>query len=70
MKADTFARDHLQPRELWQVMRYDTLPERLKLRGHDQETLHELRETALRYGILSEYTSYLVQEPGMNANFE
>ena len=24
---DTFARDHLPPRELWPVMRYDTLPE-------------------------------------------
>jgi Ca-activated chloride channel family protein len=32
-----------------------------------QSMIDELRETALRYGLLSEYTSYLVQEPGMLA---
>jgi Ca-activated chloride channel family protein len=30
--------------------------------------IEDLRETALRYGLLSEYTSYLVQEPGMMAD--
>jgi Ca-activated chloride channel homolog len=29
--------------------------------------IEELRETALRYGLLSEYTAYLVQEPGLVA---
>ncbi|HEX2165631.1 MAG TPA: VIT and VWA domain-containing protein, partial [Longimicrobiales bacterium] len=33
-------------------------------RNQVQELIDELRETALRYGLLSEYTSYLVQEPG------
>jgi Ca-activated chloride channel homolog len=32
-----------------------------------RELIDELRETALRYGLLSEYTSYLVQEPGVFA---
>lgn len=30
-----------------------------------QQLVEELRETALRYGLLSEYTAYLVQEPGV-----
>jgi len=29
-----------------------------------ERMIDELRETALRYGLLSEYTAYLVQEPG------
>ena len=32
-----------------------------------RDLIDELRETALRYGLLSEYTSYLVQEPGVFA---
>ena len=32
------------------------------------ELIDEIRETALRYGLLSEYTSYLVLEPGMTAD--
>lgn len=32
-------------------------------RDQIQTLIDELRETALRYGLLSEYTSYLVQEP-------
>lgn len=37
--------------------------------GRDQveDLIDELRTTALRYGLLSEYTSYLVQEPGVFA---
>ena len=35
--------------------------------GQVQSLVDELRETALRYGLLSEYTSYLVQEPGVVA---
>ncbi|MEX0907645.1 MAG: VWA domain-containing protein, partial [Gemmatimonadota bacterium] len=34
-------------------------------RDQVQELVEELRETALRYGLLSEHTAYLVQEPGM-----
>ena len=36
-------------------------------RDQVEALIDELRETALRYGLLSEYTSYLVQEPGMLA---
>lgn len=49
--------------KVWASRKVGYLTQRLKLRGNDRETLDQLRETALRYGILSEYTSYLVQEP-------
>lgn len=49
--------------KVWASRKVGYLTQRLKLRGNDPETLDQLRETALRYGILSEYTSYLVQEP-------
>lgn len=49
--------------KLWAARKVGFLSQRLRLHGHDRETLRELRETALRYGVLSEYTSYLVQEP-------
>ena len=49
--------------KIWAARKVGFLSQRLRLRGQDQETLQELRETALRYGVLSEYTSYLVQEP-------
>ena len=48
---------------IWAARKVGYLSQRLRLRGNDEETLQQLRETALRYGILSEYTSYLVQEP-------
>src|SRR5207244_969532 len=36
-----------------------------RLHGPNQEIVDELKRLALRYGILTEYTSYLVQEPLM-----
>jgi Ca-activated chloride channel family protein len=71
-RAESFAttavfRDHDLQHDyipkIWAARKVGFLTQRLRLRGQDQETLQELRETALRYGILSEYTSYLVQEP-------
>ena len=38
---------------------------KVRLNGANPELVEEIRQTALRYGLLSEYTSYLVQEPGM-----
>ncbi|HUP89997.1 MAG TPA: VWA domain-containing protein, partial [Longimicrobiales bacterium] len=48
--------------KLWASRKVGFLSQQLRLRGHNQELVEELRETALRYGVLSEYTSYLVQE--------
>jgi len=52
---------------LWAARKVGELSRRIRLDGADPELVEELRETALRYGILSEYTAYLVQEPGLVA---
>jgi Ca-activated chloride channel homolog len=49
--------------KIWASRKVGYLAQRIKLHGRNQELIDALRETALRYGILSEYTSYLVQEP-------
>lgn len=51
---------------LWASRKAGALTSHLRLHGHDAETLEELRELGLRYGILTEYTAYLVEEPGMS----
>jgi Ca-activated chloride channel family protein len=48
---------------LWASRKLGALSQRVRLNGHDAELVDEIRRTALRYGLLSEYTSYLVQEP-------
>lgn len=48
---------------LWAARKIGSLGQALRLHGPDPELEQEIRETALRYGLLSEYTSYLVQEP-------
>jgi Ca-activated chloride channel homolog len=54
--------------KLWASRKVGALTQQLKLQGQNTELLNELRETALRYGIITEYTSYLVQEEDMTAN--
>jgi Ca-activated chloride channel family protein len=49
--------------KIWAARKVGYLSQKIRLHGQDSETLEQLRETALRYGVLSEYTSYLVQEP-------
>lgn len=48
---------------LWAARKLGWLTRQLRLSGHNEELVEEVRELALRYGLLSEYTSYLVQEP-------
>ena len=50
---------------LWASRKIGELTQELRLHGRNDELIDEIRQTALRYGVLSEYTSYLVQEPGM-----
>ncbi len=50
---------------LWASRKVGVLTRTIKLEGPNPRIEQEIRETALRYGILSEYTSYLVQEPVM-----
>ena len=48
---------------LWASRKLGHLARQIRIEGHSAELEREIRETALRYGLLSEYTSYLVQEP-------
>ncbi len=48
---------------LWAARKIGVLTQALKLNGPNSELEQEIKETALRYGLLTEYTSYLVQEP-------
>ena len=51
----------LHPR-LWAARKIGWLSQKLKRKGRNRKLEQEIRETALRFGLLSEYTSYLVQE--------
>ncbi len=53
--------------QLWAARKAGTLSREIRLRGPNPEVVNELKRLALRYGILTEYTSYLVQEPGVVA---
>lgn len=59
------ANDYL-PR-LWASRKVGELMRQIRLNGANPELVDEVRATALRYGILTEWTSHLVQEPGMLA---
>ena len=52
---------------LWASRKLGELTRQVRLNGAEPELIEEIRQTALRYGLLSEYTSYLVQEPGVLA---
>jgi Ca-activated chloride channel family protein len=54
--------------QLWAARKAAALSRELRLRGNSQEVMQELRALALRYGILTEYTAYLVQEPNIVAD--
>ncbi len=47
---------------LWASRRIGDLTRQIRLEG-SESLIREVRELGLRYGILTEYTSYLVQEP-------
>jgi len=48
---------------LWASRKVGYLSQQLRLHGPNEELVEEIKRTALRFGLLSEYTSYLVQEP-------
>jgi Ca-activated chloride channel family protein len=52
---------------LWASRRIGDLTRQIRLEGASEGLIREVRELGLRHGILTEYTSYLVQEPGMVA---
>ena len=53
--------------QLWAARRAGTLTREIRLRGPNPELVQALRDLALRHGILTEYTAYLVQEPELAA---
>ncbi|MBK8002904.1 MAG: VWA domain-containing protein [Gemmatimonadetes bacterium] len=53
---------------LWASRRVGDLTRQIRLEGASESLIREVRELGLRYGILTEYTSYLVQEPQLAAN--
>ncbi|CAN5745137.1 hypothetical protein BH24GEM1_BH24GEM1_18070 [soil metagenome] len=48
---------------LWAARRIGELTRIVRVEGASPVLIEELRDLALRFGILTEYTSYLVQEP-------
>ena len=57
--------DYIQ--QLWAARKTGALSSEIRLHGPNPEIVSELKRLALRYGILTEYTSYLVQEPNVLA---
>src|SRR5439155_23307283 len=57
--------DYIQ--QLWAARKAGALSSDIRLHGQNPEIVNELKRLALRYGILTEYTSYLVQEPNQLA---
>lgn len=49
---------------LWAARRIGDLTRQIRLEGASPAIVSEIQDLGLRYGILTEYTSYLVQEPG------
>ena len=50
---------------LWANRKAGALTAQLRLHGPNDELIDALRDLGLRYGVLTEYTAYLVQEPGV-----
>jgi Ca-activated chloride channel family protein len=48
---------------IWAARKAGALTAQIRLHGADPEVVEEIRQLGLRYGILTEYTSYLVEEP-------
>ncbi|HEX6938507.1 MAG TPA: VIT domain-containing protein [Longimicrobiales bacterium] len=57
------ARAHRYLPRLWASRKIGELTRRIRLEGPDPELVDAVRRTALRYGLLSEYTAHLVVEP-------
>src|SRR5436309_2557513 len=57
--------DYIQ--QLWAARKAGALSSDIRLHAANPETVTELKRLALRYGILTAYTSYLVQEPSVAA---
>ena len=52
--------------KLWAARKAGVLTTQVRLHGANPELVDEIRQLGLRYGVLTEYTSYLVEEPNMS----
>ncbi len=52
--------------KLWAARKAGVLTTQVRLHGANPELVEEIRQLGLRYGVLTDYTSYLVEEPGMS----
>jgi Ca-activated chloride channel family protein len=50
---------------LWATRKIGTLLTQIRLQGPEEELIEQLVRLSIRYGIVTEYTSYLVTEPDM-----
>lgn len=55
--------DHEYVSTLWAARRIGALTRTMRLEGSTPARIEEIKALALRHGIVSEYTAYLVQEP-------
>ncbi len=55
--------DHEYVATLWAARRIGALTRTMRLEGSTPARIDEIRSLALRHGIVTEYTAYLVQEP-------
>jgi Ca-activated chloride channel family protein len=55
--------DHEYVSTLWAARRIGALTRTMRLEGTTPARIEEIRALALRHGIVTEYTAYLVQEP-------
>lgn len=55
--------DHEYVGTLWAARRIGALTRTMRIEGSTPERIEEIRALALRHGIVTEYTAYLVQEP-------
>ncbi len=58
------ATNHHVPR-LWATRKVSFLLDQIRLKGENRELLDEVDRLAMRYGIVTPYTSYLITEPDM-----
>ncbi len=52
--------------KLWAARKAGVLTTQVRLHGANPELVEEIRQLGLRYGVLTDYTSYLVEEPNMS----
>lgn len=64
MDSNISGSHHSIPR-LWATRKVSYLLDQVRLHGDDEELLDEIDRLAMRYGIVTPYTSYLITEPDM-----